>query len=176
MAKSQFIDQIRTEMRTRHYSIRTEKTYIYWIRFFIIFNDKKHPESMGNREIERFLNHIAVNRKVSAATQNQALCSIIFLYRYFIKREITDLNYSFAKRPRNLPTTLSPSEVSCILGNQTGKYKLITALLYGCGLRIHEALSLRIKDIDLYNQSSLFSEARGAKIGTHYCHSHCSQI
>ena len=99
MKRSPFIESVRTELRTRHYSLQTEKTYIYWIRLFILFNDKQHPDKMGNTEIERYLNYLATTRGVAAATQNQALCAIIFLYRYVIKREITELKYQFAKRP-----------------------------------------------------------------------------
>lgn len=163
MKTSPFLETVRTELRTRHYSLRTEKTYLYWIRAFIIFNDKKHPNIMANLEIERFLNHLAVNRKVSSATQNQALCAIIFLYRYVIKKDINDLNYSFTKREKRLPTVLSPPEVSQILEQLTGKYWLITALLYGCGFRVSEALSLRIKDIDIRQRSIFIFRGKGAK-------------
>lgn len=84
MSTSPFLESIRTELRTRRYSIKTEKVYLYWIKQFILLNDKKHPQDMGNAEIERFLNHLAVNRQVSAATQNQALCAIIYVYKYQI--------------------------------------------------------------------------------------------
>lgn len=163
MKRSPFIESIRTELRTRHYSLQTEKTYLYWIRLYILFNDKQHPEKMGNKEIERFLNYLATTRGVAAATQNQALCAIIFLYRHVIKREITELNYQFAKRPRRLPTVLSPDEVARILDASHGKYWLITALLYGCGFRVSEVLSLRIKDIDLANRSIFIFAGKGAK-------------
>ena len=111
---SPFIQTVRTELRTRHYALKTEKTYLYWVRHFIRFHDKRHPEMMGNAEIERFLNYLANTRQVSAATQNQALCALIFMYRYVIKRDIEGLNYSFAKRPKNMPTVLSPREVAGI--------------------------------------------------------------
>ncbi|MEE8057421.1 MAG: phage integrase N-terminal SAM-like domain-containing protein [Pseudomonadales bacterium] len=133
MTPSPFIEQIRTELRTRHYSLKTEKTYLYWIRHFIRFHNKRHPEEMGNREIEHFLNYLATHRRVSAATQNQALCALIFMYRYVIKRTIEGLEYGFAKRPRTIPTVLSAHEIAAILDNIEGKYWLITALLYGCG-------------------------------------------
>ena len=133
MKRSPFIESVRNELRVRHYSLQTEKTYLYWIKSFILFNEKQHPEKMGNHEIERFLNYIATSRGVSASTQNQALCAIIFLYRHVIKRDITDLSYTFAKRPRRLPTVLSPEEVNRILSNCNGKYWLIIALLYGAG-------------------------------------------
>ncbi|MFT5880616.1 MAG: integron integrase [Moritella sp.] len=163
MSNSPFLEQIRIDMRTKHYSIRTEKTYLYWIKQFILFNDKKHPEKMGNIEIERFLNYIAAYRHVSASTQNIALCAIIYLYRHIIKVEIKDLDYKFAKQPKRLPTVLSPTEVASILRNMSGKYHLITALLYGCGFRLSEALSLRIKDIDLTNNTIFIFRGKGAK-------------
>jgi len=160
---SPFVEQIRTELRTRHYSLRTEKTYLYWTRSFIHFHQKRHPESLANADIERFLNYLATHRQVSAATQNQALCALIFMYRYVIKRDIQGLNYGFAKRPRNIPTVLAPQEVAAILANLTGKYWLITAMLYGCGFRIHEALALRIKDIDLLQHSIFIFRGKGRK-------------
>src|SRR5690554_7594102 len=94
---------------------------------------------MSNPEIERFLNHLAVNRGVSPGTQNQALCAIIFVYKHVLKREIENLQYKMTKTPRRMPTVLNPDEVASILGNMEGEYWLITALLYGCGLRINEA-------------------------------------
>ncbi len=135
-----FIDRVRTELRTRRYSLRTEKTYVYWIRHFILFHNKRHPETMKNLEIERFLNYLATHRCVSAATQNQALCALIFMYRYVIKRDIEDLDYSFAKRPKLMPTVLSPREVAAILHHLQGKYWLITALLYGSDIRTVQEL------------------------------------
>jgi integron integrase len=143
--------------------LKTEKTYLYWVRHFIRFHDKRHPEMMGNAEIERFLNYLANTRQVSAATQNQALCALIFMYRYVIKRDIEGLNYSFAKRPKNMPTVLSPREVAAILANLYNKYWLITAMLYGCGFRIHEALALRVKDIDLHQRSIFIFRGKGGK-------------
>jgi integrase len=163
MKPSPFIEQVRSELRTRHYSLRTEKTYLYWIRHFILFNDKRHPEAMDNSNIELFLNYLAVQRRVSASTQNQALCALIFMYRHVIRRDIENLQYGFAKRPKNMPTVLSPQEIASILNQLKGKYWLMTALLYGCGFRIHEALSLRIKDIDLHNRSIFIFRGKGHK-------------
>jgi integron integrase len=163
MPRSPFLEAVRTEIRTRHYSLKTEKSYLYWIRQFILFNDKKHPSEMGNAEIERFLNHLAVNRAVSSATQNQALCAIIFVYRHVVKKEIEGLQYRFAKKPRRLPTVLNQQEVSSILNHLDSKYWLITALLYGCGLRISEALSLRVKDVDLASQNLFIHSGKGQK-------------
>ena len=163
MARSPFIESIRTELRTRRYSIQTEKTYLYWVRAFILFNDKKHPELLGNLEIERFLNYLAVTRGVSASTQNQALCALVFMYRHVIKKEIVDLNYAYARRPKNLPVVLSPQEVAQILNNQNSPHRLITSILFGGGLRISEALSLRVKDIDFNNRSIFVFRGKGSK-------------
>ena len=163
MSKSPFLQSVRTEIRTRQYSYRTEKSYLYWVRQFILFNDKKHPEVMGNKEIERFLSHLAVNRGVSQGTQNQALCAIIFVYKHVLKREIENLQYKMTKTPWRMPTVLSPDEVASILRNMEAEYWLITALLYGCGLRINEALSLRVKDIDLKSRNLLVFNGKGRK-------------
>ncbi len=163
MSKSPFLQSVRTEIRTKQYSYRTEKSYLYWVRQFILFNDKKHPKVMGNHEIERFLNHLAVNRGVSPGTQNQALCAIIFVYKHVLKREIENLQYKMTKTPRRMPTVLSPDEVASILQNMDAEYWLITVLLYGCGLRINEALSLRVKDIDLKSRSLLVFNGKGRK-------------
>jgi site-specific recombinase XerD len=106
---------IRTELRTRRYSIKTEKVYLYWIKQFILFNDKKHPQDIGNAEIERFLNDLADNRQVSAATENQALCAIIYVYKHIIRREISDLRYSFTKREQSIPTVLPTRRLKILL-------------------------------------------------------------
>ncbi|GAA0853811.1 integron integrase [Aliiglaciecola litoralis] len=160
---SEFIESVRIEIRTRQYSLQTEKSYLNWIRSFIRFNNFKHPLDLGNLDIERFLNHLAMNRQVSAATQNQALCALIFMYRHVIKRDIVGLSYSFTKKPRRMPTVLDADEVSTVVSKMSGKYKLITALLYGAGLRIHEALGLRIKDVDFSNQTIFVFRGKGGK-------------
>lgn len=162
MSPSPFIQSIRAELRTRHYSYQTEKTYLYWVRNFIVFSDKRHPKDMGNDDIERYLNYLAVDRHVSPATQNQALCALIFMYRHVLHRSIENLRYGFAKRARNIPTVLSPPEVAAILEQLAGKYWLLTAMLYGCGCR-HEALSLRIKDIDLHSNAIFIFRGKGRK-------------
>ncbi|WP_232061008.1 integron integrase [Vibrio taketomensis] len=123
----------------------------------------KHPEVMGNCEIERFLNHLAVNCHVSAATQNLALCAIIFMYRHIIKRDIQDLQYKNTNTPKRIPTVLSDQEIKLVLNQMEGKYWLIATILYGCDLRIQEALSLRIKDIDFESRSILVFKGKGNK-------------
>ncbi|GGP67607.1 integron integrase [Shewanella saliphila] len=163
MSTSPFLESIRTELRTRRYSIKTEKVYLYWIKQFILFNDKKHPQDMGNIEIERFLNHLAVNRQVSAATQNQALCAIIYVYKHIIRREISDLRYSFTKREQSIPTVLTHEEAKVIISHLSGQYWLIASLLYGGGLRINEALKLRVKDVNIQNNTLFIFRGKGKK-------------
>jgi integron integrase len=163
MGYSPFIESVRVELRTRRYSIKTEKVYLFWIRSFILFNDKRHPNEMGNHEIERFLNHLALNRQVSPASQNQALCALIFLYRYVVKKEIRGLNYSFTKKEQVMPTVLTHQEATCIIDKMKGIHWLIASILYGSGLRINEALSLRIKDLDLENNMVLVFRGKGRK-------------
>ena len=163
MKNSPYLESIRVEIRTRRYSLRTEEAYLHWIRRFILFNDKKHPKNMGNTEIEKFLNYLAVFRHVSAATQNLALCAIVFLYRYVEKRELVGLAYSYTKREKSMPTVLNTDEVKAIFEHMHGKYLLIAKLLYGCGFRINEALRLRIKDIDLTNNTIMVFRGKGKK-------------
>lgn len=163
MSNSPFLELVRTELRTKRYSLRTEKVYLVWIKGFIIFNDKKHPKDMGNFEIERYLNHLAVNRQVSAATQNQALCAIIFLYRYIVGKDISELRYSFTKREKTMPTVLTHDEAKSIISHLQGKHWLIASILYGCGLRINEALQLRIKDINLADNTLFVFRGKGRK-------------
>jgi integron integrase len=163
MRQSPFLEQIRAALRTRHYSLSTEKVYLYWIRHFILYAGKRHPKDLGNPEIEQFLSYLAVRRRVSASTQNQALCALIFMYRHVLQMEVDDLKYKFAKTTKNIPTVLSEQEVAMILANLEGKYWLLTALLYGCGFRIHEALALRTKDIDVEQKSIFIFHGKGGK-------------
>lgn len=160
---SEYLKRVRNELRTRQYSLQTEKVYIYWIKAFIIFNDKRHPSDMGNAEIERFLNHLAVNREVSPATQSQALCAIIFLYRHVEQRNIENLKYGFTKPVKNVPTVLTHQEALSVLNQLDRHYYLIAAILYGSGLRINEALSLRVKDINFSDKTVFVFRGKGNK-------------
>ena len=160
---SKFLNEIRDVIRTKRYSLRTEKSYIYWAKTFIIFNDKRHPDQMGSAEIDRFLTHLAVNRNVSAATQNLALCAIIFMYRFVIKREIIGLSFSYAKKPKNIPAVLSPPEAGEIIFHLSNPYQLIAGILYGSGLRLNEALRLRVKNIDFSNNTIFVFRGKGNK-------------
>ena len=149
MSKPRLIDQVREEIRVRHYSLRTEKTYIQWIRRYILFHDKRHPCEMGEKEISAFLSHLAVTRHVSASTQNQALSAILFLYQKVLDQKLDWLeDVVRAKRPQRLPVVLTRSEVSLLLGEISGVNGLVARVLYGTGMRQMECLRLRVKDID----------------------------
>jgi integron integrase len=151
-------------MRTRHYSKRTEQTYVHWIRRFIFFHDVRHPEKMAETEVNEFLTHLAVKEKVSASTQNQALCALLFLYRYVIKRSLGDLGEVIrARRPKRVPVVLTREEVREVLNNLKGEQRLIGVLMYGTGMRLMECLRLRVKDIDISAGAITIREGKGDK-------------
>lgn len=160
---SKFIAQVREVMRTKRYSLKTEKAYIYWIKGFIRFNEYKHPKNMAEQEVELYLSYLANKRFVSASTQNQALCGLVFLYRYVLESELTDLKFGYSKQAKRLPTVISADQVSDVLANIFGVHRLIASILFGSGLRINEALSLRIKDIDFDNKTIFVFRGKGQK-------------
>jgi integron integrase len=156
------LDRVRDSIRVKHYSYQTEKTYVQWIRRFILFHDKRHPSEMGGVEVNAFLTHLAVTENVAASTQNQALSAILFLYREVLQEELNlNLDAVRAKRPRYLPTVLTVDEVLLVLQNMSGIYQLIARLLYGSGLRLNEALQLRVKDLDIAQQQIVVRNAKG---------------
>ena len=161
--KSPFLQSLRDVIRTKRYSLQTEKSYLYWVKFFIMFNDKRHPKEMGAAEINHFLTHLAVNRGVSAATQNQALCALVFMYKHMLEQQFDGLIFSYAKRPKNIPTVLSANEVTAIISHLKMPYRLIASILYGSGLRLNEVLRLRVKDIDFSNQTIFIFRGKGQK-------------
>jgi integrase len=141
---------VRDQMRLRHYSLRTEQSYIAWMRRYIRFCGGKHPRLLGPAEITTFLTHLAVDLKVAAATQNQALQALLFLYRHVLAVELPHLtDIVRAHRPQRLPVVLTRDEVRRVLSNLGGRSRLVVGLLYGSGLRLAEALELRVKDVDL---------------------------
>jgi len=161
--KSPFLQSLRDVIRTKRYSLQTEKSYLYWVKFFILFNDKRHPKEMGAAEINHFLTYLAVNRSVSAATQNQALCALVFMYKHMLEQQFDGLIFSYAKRPKNIPTVLSPNEVTAIISHLKMPYRLIASILYGSGLRLNEVLRLRAKNIDFSNQTIFIFRGKGQK-------------
>lgn len=148
------LDQLCDAIRARHYSYRTEQTYSAWVRHFILFHDKRHPKDLGRREIEAFLTYLAVDQKVSASTQNQALSALLFLYRHVLNQELPWLdNVVRAKQSRRVPVVFTREEVSAVIRRLAGRDQLAVRLMYGSGLRVTECLQLRIKDIDFaYSQ------------------------
>lgn len=164
MGQSQFLEQIRNIMRTKHYSIQTEKAYLLWIRRFILFNNKRHPKDLGEQEVTNFLTHLAVERHVTSSTQNLALCSIVFMYKHVFERELTLLPDTVrARAPKRIPTVLSHDEALSIINHMNEKYQVMFSLLYGCGLRKTELLKLRVKDIDFTAKSVFVFRGKGAK-------------
>jgi integron integrase len=163
-AKPKLLTVVRDKIRAKHYSLRTEHSYIGWIRRFILFNDKRHPNDMGAVEVERFLTHLAVERRVSAPTQNQALAAILFLYRQVLEQELPWLeNVVRARRSLHLPVVLGRKEVHTLLGELEPPFHLIAQLLYGSGLRLMEALRLRVKDIDFEYSQIIVRDGKGSK-------------
>ncbi len=158
------LDQVRNQMRVRHLGRRTEKSYVSWIRRYILFHDKRHPNDMAESEINAFLTHLATQRNVSASTQTQALCAILFLYRHVPKEELGNLGEIVrARRRRKLPVVLTQEEVKGLLGEAEGLPKLVLSLLYGTGLRLLEGLRLRVKDLDLAKLTINVRDGKGEK-------------
>ena len=158
------LDQVSAKMRVKHYSIRTEKSYIDWIKRFILHNGKTHPKNMGAAEVELFLTYLAVQRNVSASTQNQAKSALLYLYKEVLGVELPWLdNVTQAKVPQRLPVVLTQAEVQAVLSRMDGTMWLIASLLYGSGLRIMEALRLRVKDVDFAQREILVREGKGFK-------------
>jgi len=164
MSPSPFLESIRHILRTKHYSIQTEKAYLLWIKRFILFNQKRHPKDMGEQEVSNYLTYLAVNRQVTSSTQNLALCSIVFMYKHVFERELTLLSDTVrAKAPTRVPMVLSNKEATAIINVLKPPYHLMFSLLYGSGLRKAELLALRIKDIDFDGNSIYVFRGKGAK-------------
>ncbi len=158
------LDQTRHTLRRKHYSIRTEESYLNWIKRFILFHNKKHPKEMNVPEIEQFLTHLAVNEQVASSTQNQAHYAILFLYRHVLKQELAGpIDAVRAKKSLRLPTVLDKAEVSRIITNLPPQYQLPVQLLYGSGLRLMEAVRLRVKDIDFSQHQIIVRNGKGGK-------------
>lgn len=163
MAKK-LVEAISEVCRTEHYAYRTEETYLKWIKRFIAFHSNKHPREMGAKEVQNFLTHLAVDRKVTASSQNQALSAILFLYKKVLDIDLPWMvDVVRAKRSRRMPIVLTRSEVQRVLSCMSGQKKLMASLCYGSGLRMIECLRLRIKDIDFEYQQLTVRDGKGAK-------------
>jgi integron integrase len=158
------LDRLREQIRVRHYSIRTEEAYVDWVRRYVHFHDRRHPEGLGAAEVERFLSHLAVHLDVSASTQNQAKSALLFLYKNVLGVELPWLeDVTAAKTSRRLPVVLTRKEVEVLLTYVDGTPGLVVRLLYGTGMRVLEALRLRVKDVDFARGEMLIREGKGGR-------------
>jgi integron integrase len=158
------IDRVREAIRLRHGSRSTEKSYVGWIRRYILFHGKRHPPEMGAPEVTSFLSSLAIQGKVAASTQNQALNALLFLYRHVLQQDLPWLaNVVRAKRSRRLPTVLTRDEVRAVISELHGTSRLMAILLYGSGLRLLECARLRVKDIDFATNQVIVRSGKGAK-------------
>lgn len=158
------LDQMRERIRVKHYSIRTEETYLHWVKRYIYFHHKRHPAEMGAPEVEAFLSHLATTANVSASTQNLALSSILFLYKEVLAVDLPWLEgVTRAKKPQRLPVVMTRDEVRQVLAHMQGTHHLMASLMYGTGMRLMECVRLRVKDVDFARHEILVREGKGNK-------------
>ena len=163
-AEPRLLDAVRDAIRTRHYSLRTERAYVLWIRRYVAFHRRRHPRDLGAEEVTSFLSSLANVGNVAAATQNQALAALLFLYRDVLGVELPWLDSVVrAKKPRRLPTVLTQSEVRRLLDTIEGLHGLMARLMYGTGMRISECLALRVKDLELTRREIVVREGKGGR-------------
>ena len=164
MEKPKLLVQLKERIRAKHYSIRTEESYTYWVKYFVKFHNYKHPAQMSAPQVQEFLNHLAVSKNVSASTQNQALNAINFLYKEILEQPFGKMdNLTWAKSSRRLPVVLSPEEVRNLLNHLQGNLRLMAEILYESGLRLMECIRLRVKDIDFNLNQIMVRFGKGAK-------------
>jgi integrase len=165
--KPRLLDHVRQAIRTRHYSPKTEDSYVHWIKWFIFFHNKRHPAEMAEPEIARFLSNLATESRVSGSTQNQALNALLFLYHQVLGKEIGYVNGVVrAKKAPRLPVVLTRGEIQSLLSCLNGSEKIMATLLYGAGLRLMECCRLRVKDVDSRKIRSLCVQGRATRIAT----------
>lgn len=158
------LDRLRDAIRSRHYSPRTEEAYLMWAKRFILFHNKRHPSSMGAEEVNAFLSSLAIDDHVAASTQNQALNALLFLYRHVLQDPLPWLQDVIrARRPMHLPVVLTPDEVRIVIDHMRGPSRLVAQLLYGSGLRLMEALMLRVKDVDFPRKQLMVRDTKGKR-------------
>ncbi len=163
--KKKLLDQVRDKIRLKHYSLKTERSYVGWIKRYIFYHNKRHPLEMGKQEIESFLSWLAADQGVSPTTQNQAFSALLFLYRNVLGVDMSEWNIQAlrAKERKHIPVVLTQEEVRRVIDNLDGIYQLIVKVMYGCGLRMSEVLNLRIKDIDFGFDTVYISESKSPK-------------
>jgi site-specific recombinase XerD len=159
---------LREVIRYKHYSLKTEDAYVYWVRFFIRWHGRegglRHPREMGELEVRQFLQMLANERHVSVSTHNQALSALLFLYREVLGQSLPWMNeLQRPQRPRRIPSVLTPTEVAALLAAMDGETALLAKLLYGTGMRLMEGLRLRVKDVDFEHQAIVVREGKGGK-------------
>jgi integron integrase len=161
MKRSALLDQVREVIRRRQFSYSTEKSYVSWIYRYIVFHKKRHPRAMGEKEIADFLTNLAVERRVSASTQNQALNALVFLYKSVLKVPLDPIDFQYARRGKRIPVVFTREEALCVISSLEGEYHLMASLLYGSGLRLNECMHLRVKDIDFSLNEIVVRGAKG---------------
>jgi integron integrase len=158
------LDQVRRRIRDKHYSLKTEEAYVYWIRWYIRFHSLKHPMDMGAEEVKAFLSYLTNERKVSVSTHKQALCALLFLYKQVLEIDFPWLDDIYRpNRPPRLPTVLTEWEVSAVFAKMSGVHALMARLMYGTGMRLMECMTLRVKDIDFGRREIIIREGKGNK-------------
>ncbi|MBL7077435.1 MAG: integron integrase [Kiritimatiellae bacterium] len=161
---SELLDSVRREIRLRHYSIRTEHSYVDWVYRYILFHHKRHPAEMGAPEITAFLSYLATDLNVAASTQNQACCALVFLYKHVLEKDLPEFGEIVrAKRPKRLPVVLSAEETASVLSGLDGLHRLMGDMLYGTGMRIVELIRMRVKDIDFDRRMIIVRDGKGQK-------------
>jgi integron integrase len=162
--RSPFLEEVRTTIRLRHYSIRTESSYLDWIRRFILFHGKRHPRDMAEPEVRAFLTHLAINRNVAPATQNQALNALSFLYKVVLERPLDNsIGFTRARKKQKLPVVLTRAEVQALLRGLSGHHWLAACLMYGSGLRLMECVRLRVMHLDFDHRAIRVINGKGGK-------------
>lgn len=164
MQKPKLLDQVRHSLRVKNYSYMTEKAYVHWIKRFIFYHNVRHPIEMGESEVRDFINFLVIKQNVSASTQSVALNALLYLYKNVLSKPLQYIGDIVpSKKPRRLPTVLTPQEAHSILSQLNGQPKLVSSILYGSGLRLFECLKLRVKDIDFHYHSILVRDGKGQK-------------
>ena len=158
------LDRVRSVLRVRHYSYKTEQSYIHWIKRYIYFHNKTHPKDLDGQDIAEFISYLALKEKVSSSTQNQALCALVFLYKQVFGLDLGEFpEIHWAKKPKKIPVVFSKTEVQKVLENLSGIHWIMAMLLYGSGLRLNEGLQLRVKDIDFDYKQITVRDGKGEK-------------
>lgn len=161
--KPRLLDRLRSKIRLKGYSHATEKNYAYWAKRHVLFHDKRHPAEMGVQEVETFLSNLVSREQVSAATQNQALCALLFLYRHVLDKPLEGIKAFKSKHTQQIPTVLTVAEVQRLFGHMSGTMRLMAELVYGSGMRISETHGLRIQDIHFSTKCILVHDGKGRK-------------